>query len=68
VPPLPHFTSGPVCTRLTAGGRVTLRGTRLIETRNGERHETEIAEEELLAVYREQFGVRLSRFPARSRS
>lgn len=65
--PQSHFTSGPVCTLLTAEGRVTLRGTRLIETRNGERHEEEIAEEELLAVYRERFGVWLTELPAKSR-
>lgn len=66
--PQSHFTSGPVCTRLTAGGRVTLRGTRLIETHAGERRESDIAPQDLLDVYASRFGVHLSRPPGPRRA
>jgi N-hydroxyarylamine O-acetyltransferase len=53
-----HFTRGRVCSRLTADGRVTLSGTRLITTRGGERHERELAgQEEFARALRERFGI-----------
>lgn len=58
-----HFTRGPVCTRVTPTGRVTLRGDRLIETIDGERVETTVPHEQLLDVYRERFGMHLPRIP-----
>jgi len=43
--PESHFTRGRVCSRLTAEGRVTLSGSRLITTRGSERVERELADE-----------------------
>ena len=43
--PESHFTRGRVCSRLTAEGRVTLSGSRLITTRGGEKVERELADE-----------------------
>ena len=57
--PESHFTSGRVCTLLTpGGGRVTLRGLRLIETDASGRRERELAgEEEYASALGERFGV-----------
>ncbi|MFE3017649.1 arylamine N-acetyltransferase [Streptomyces sp. NPDC059256] len=63
--PLSHFTRSPVCTRLTADGRITLSGRTLVTTEHGERHEELLVDDgEVLAAYRERFGVRLDRVPA----
>ncbi|MDR3035550.1 MAG: arylamine N-acetyltransferase, partial [Kitasatospora sp.] len=65
--PESHFATSMTCSRLTAdGGRVTLSGARLIETTAaGERTESTLgSEKEILAAYREHFGMELPRVPA----
>ncbi|WP_086777758.1 arylamine N-acetyltransferase family protein [Streptomyces griseus] len=58
------FTRSLVCSRYTETGRVTLSGRALVTTVGGERHRTELAtDEEVLAAYRDHFGIRLSRVP-----
>jgi N-hydroxyarylamine O-acetyltransferase len=58
--PESHFTRGRVCSRLTPEGRLTLSGSRLIETRGGERVERELADEaECDAVLLEHFRIRM---------
>src|SRR5262245_38379268 len=55
--PQSHFTRGRICSRATPDGRVTLSELRLIITRNGERQEPALKnEEEYAAVLREYFG------------
>lgn len=62
-----HFTRAPVCSRCTEDGRITLTGRKLLTTVGTERHETPLgSDEEVLASYREHFGVRLDRLPAKS--
>ncbi|MFC8920402.1 arylamine N-acetyltransferase [Streptomyces sp. NPDC057116] len=62
--PASPFTRGPVCSRLTATGRVTLRDRTLITTRDGERAEDALGTDaEVLAAYRELFGIGLDRLP-----
>jgi N-hydroxyarylamine O-acetyltransferase len=59
--PQSHFTRGRICSKATPDGRVTLGEMRLIITRNGERQERELAnEEEYAAMLRERFGVILN--------
>ena len=60
-----HFVRGTVCTRLTEEGRITISGNTLIVTSNGERTEQKLPDAELLAAYREHFGIALDRVPAR---
>ena len=63
--PRSHFTHGPVCTRLTGRGRITLSGATLIETAGGVRDERTLATDaEILAAYRDHFGIVLDRVPA----
>ncbi|AOT58753.1 Arylamine N-acetyltransferase [Streptomyces rubrolavendulae] len=58
------FTRSPVCSLLTGRGRVTLSGRRLITTEDGSRTERVLSDDgELLAVYRDRFGIRLDRPP-----
>ncbi|MET7644808.1 arylamine N-acetyltransferase [Streptomyces sp. NPDC005426] len=58
------FTRSPVCSRFTTTGRITLKGHKLLTTVGTERHETRLeSDEEVLAAYREHFGVRLDRLP-----
>ncbi|MFD3354534.1 arylamine N-acetyltransferase family protein [Streptomyces fradiae] len=58
------FTRSPVCSLLTGRGRVTLSGRRLITTEDGSRAERVLSDDgELLAVYRDRFGIRLDRPP-----
>ena len=60
-----HFTQSLVCSRRTGNGRVTLSGRTLVTTVGGERHTSELATDaEVLAAYREHFGLRLSSVPA----
>ena len=62
--PQSHFVQGPVCTRLTDGGRVTISGHTLIETTGQARAETDLAsDDDLLAAYRDRFGIVLDRVP-----
>ncbi|MFJ3760914.1 arylamine N-acetyltransferase [Streptomyces sp. NPDC090080] len=64
--PSSHFTRSLVCTRVTEdAGRVTLGGRTLTTTAaDGARETRELGnDEEVLAVYRERFGIRLDRVP-----
>ncbi|MEU7002367.1 arylamine N-acetyltransferase [Nonomuraea sp. NPDC046570] len=58
-----HFTRSLTCSRLTDRGRITLSGSRLIETADGERTERPLAEDEILPAYRAHFGITLERVP-----
>jgi N-hydroxyarylamine O-acetyltransferase len=62
--PASHFTRSTICSRLTAGGRVSISGRTLIQTEGGTRTEQQLAgDDALLAAYRDHFGVVLSRVP-----
>ena len=64
--PASHFTQSLVCSRLTDdGGRITLSGRGLTVTApDGSREVRELAtDEEVLAVYRERFGIELEEVP-----
>lgn len=58
-----HFTRNTVCSRATPGGRVTVRSRTLIVTEEGQRTERDLDGDELLACYRETFGIDLPRLP-----
>ncbi len=63
--PESHFTRTTICSRLTAGGRVSISGHTLIRTADGKRTEEELtADAALLAAYREHFGIILDQVPA----
>ncbi|MFG2922140.1 arylamine N-acetyltransferase [Streptomyces sp. NPDC048305] len=58
------FTRSLICSRRTEEGRVTLSGRTLITTVRGERREKELAEDaEVLAAYRDHFGLALESLP-----
>ncbi|OJF15209.1 arylamine N-acetyltransferase family protein [Couchioplanes caeruleus] len=60
-----HFRRGPVCSRLTADGRVSLSGRRLTVTGVGGRAEHDLAgDDDALVAYREHFGIDLAAPPA----
>ncbi|NHA69553.1 arylamine N-acetyltransferase family protein [Phycicoccus flavus] len=64
--PRSHFTAGPVCSLPTAdGGRVSLAGRTLVTTAaDGTREERRLGgDDEVLATYRDLFGVVLDRVP-----
>ncbi|MFE1285187.1 arylamine N-acetyltransferase [Streptomyces sp. NPDC058751] len=64
--PLSHFTRSPVCSRVTEdGGRITLSGRRFTVTAaDGTKEVSElVTDEEVLATYRERFGIELDRVP-----
>ncbi|MFE9770796.1 arylamine N-acetyltransferase [Streptomyces sp. NPDC005931] len=64
--PASHFTRSLVCSRVTEdGGRITLSGRRYTVTApDGTRDERELgADEEVLAVYRDRFGIELDTVP-----
>ncbi|MFB8771429.1 arylamine N-acetyltransferase family protein [Streptomyces broussonetiae] len=64
--PESHFTRSLVCSRVTEdGGRVTLSGRKLKTTgADGESEVRELADDaEVLAAYRESFGIELARVP-----
>jgi N-hydroxyarylamine O-acetyltransferase len=64
--PRSHFTHGPVCSRLTETGRVTLSDRTLLHTTGDRRHErTLTSDAEVLATYRTWFGIVLDRVPGR---
>lgn len=66
--PRSHFLQSTVCSRVTEdGGRITLSGRRLRSTTaGGGREERELeTDREVLAAYREHFGIRLDRVPVR---
>jgi N-hydroxyarylamine O-acetyltransferase len=59
-----HFHQSLTCSILTASGRVTLSGDRLIITEGGERTERSLSgDAEILAAYRTHFGIDLDRVP-----
>ncbi|MEU0893527.1 arylamine N-acetyltransferase family protein [Streptomyces massasporeus] len=61
-----HFTRSLVCSRVTGeGGRITLSGRKLTVTAaDGTREDRELeADEEILGVYRERFGIELDKVP-----
>jgi N-hydroxyarylamine O-acetyltransferase len=69
--PVSHFTRSLVCSRLTDdGGRVTLSGRGLTVTgADGTRDTRELTtDEEVLAVYRERFGIELGAVPTMRKS
>ncbi|MGW1372808.1 arylamine N-acetyltransferase family protein [Streptomyces sp. NPDC002446] len=62
--PKSHFTQSLVCSRLTETGRVTLSGRTLVSTAaGGGRQERQVGADEVLAAYREYFGIVLEREP-----
>jgi N-hydroxyarylamine O-acetyltransferase len=62
--PESHFTVAPICSLLTDDGRVTVRGRTLIETTSDQRSERDVDDDaELLAIYRDRFGIVLDRLP-----
>lgn len=61
--PRSRFTRGMVCSMLTETGRVTLSGSRLTVTEAGERTETTLPDDAVLAAYRTYFGMELARPP-----
>ncbi|MEU9984254.1 arylamine N-acetyltransferase [Streptomyces sp. NPDC050856] len=63
--PASHFTRSPVCSRLTGDGRITLSGRKLVTTVGGERAERMLeGDDEVLAAYRDHFGIALDRLPS----
>jgi N-hydroxyarylamine O-acetyltransferase len=59
--PQSHFTQSLVCSRALPSGRVTLSDRRLIRTVDGRRTERSLtSDEEVLAVYREEFGIAMA--------
>ncbi|AUI61939.1 arylamine N-acetyltransferase [Amycolatopsis sp. BJA-103] len=64
--PESDFTRGPRCSLPTKHGRVTLAGDKLIVTTHGVREETRLSsDQEILDVYRKEFGIELARVPER---
>jgi N-hydroxyarylamine O-acetyltransferase len=62
--PASHFTRATICSRLTDDGRVSLSGRTLIRTDGHARTEQELgSDEEVLAAYRDHFGIVLDRVP-----
>jgi N-hydroxyarylamine O-acetyltransferase len=63
--PASHFRQSLICSRQTGAGRVTLSGRKLVLTDNEKgREEREVDGGEILAAYREHFGITLDREPA----
>ncbi|MDB1088207.1 arylamine N-acetyltransferase [Streptomyces sp. ACA25] len=62
--PRSHFTRGPMCTRLTEEGRVTLAGRKLKITEGGAKRETDLPDDSaVLRAYQEHFGIELDQVP-----
>jgi arylamine N-acetyltransferase len=62
--PVSHFTRSTICSRLTPGGRVSISGRLLIQIQGGTRAEQQLdTDDELLAAYRDHFGIVLNRVP-----
>lgn len=62
------FTKRPLASLPTAKGRVTVSGSTLITTEDGQKSERELADAELLDAYRGLFGIGLDALPTRSAS
>jgi N-hydroxyarylamine O-acetyltransferase len=58
-----HFTCSTICSRLTGDGRISISGHSLIRTSGGSRSEQTLTGGEVLAAYREHFGISLDRVP-----
>jgi len=59
-----HFTLSTICSRLTEDGRISLSGRTLIRTSAGTRTEQELGtDRDVLAAYRDHFGIVLDRVP-----
>ncbi|HEX5202724.1 MAG TPA: arylamine N-acetyltransferase [Actinoplanes sp.] len=66
--PESHFTRSTVCTRLDGDARLTISGRKFIRTKGDSRTEQALpADDELLAAYRESFGITLDRVPDAAR-
>jgi N-hydroxyarylamine O-acetyltransferase len=62
--PHSHFTQGVICSLLTEPGRITISDRTLIQTIDSERSEQDLpTDADVLAAYREYFGIRLDRAP-----
>ena len=55
--PESHFTQNDICSRVTADGRITLSGSRLILTAGRDRRERALTDAEREAVLRDSFGI-----------
>jgi N-hydroxyarylamine O-acetyltransferase len=63
--PQSHFTRDTICSRLTAGGRISISGRTLIRTSGAARTEEQLPDDTaLLTAYRDHFGITLDRVPA----
>ncbi|WP_163505728.1 arylamine N-acetyltransferase family protein [Fodinicola acaciae] len=62
--PTTHFTQSLVCSLVTDAGRVTLSGDTLTITTGADREEVKLSSDaEILAAYRDRFGIELDRVP-----
>jgi N-hydroxyarylamine O-acetyltransferase len=62
--PASHFTQSTICSRLTADGRISISGRTLITTTDGARSVEQLLDDnDLLAAYRDHFGIVLDRVP-----
>jgi N-hydroxyarylamine O-acetyltransferase len=62
--PSSHFTQSTICSRLTDDGRISISGRTLIRTSGESRTEEELAsDDDLLAAYRDHFGIVLGHVP-----
>ncbi|HXS66742.1 MAG TPA: arylamine N-acetyltransferase [Streptosporangiaceae bacterium] len=62
--PQSHFREGTICSLLAPDGRISLAAGLLIRTSGGSRTEEQLpTDEAVLAAYRDQFGVELTRVP-----
>jgi N-hydroxyarylamine O-acetyltransferase len=59
--PESHFTQKRVCSLATEAGRITLSDMRLIETREGARHERVLDQEEYTTALQQHFGIVMGR-------
>ena len=66
--PQSHFTQGTICSMLTPDGRISIADRTLIRTSAGARTEEQLtSDDELLAAYRDYFGVSLPLVPDKIR-
>jgi N-hydroxyarylamine O-acetyltransferase len=62
--PASHFTRATICSRLTDDGRISVSDRTLIRTGGGGRTEQRLdRDDDLLAAYRDHFGIVLDRVP-----
>jgi N-hydroxyarylamine O-acetyltransferase len=62
--PESYFVQGRICSRAMEDGRISLTGHELIVTRNGQREETPIEDEQaFVRALNEHFGIQIRRFP-----